>query len=417
MPAPGLWRNVLSLSILQIGNYLFPLLTFPYLVRVLGPEKFGLVAVAQSLIQFLVVITDYGFNLSATRKVSRERQDLGQLSLIFYGVLIIKGLLCVLSLSGLLMLLLLVPRLGAEWRLYLFTFGIVVGTVLFPVWLFQGLEKMEYITVLNVSAKFLVLVCTFAFVRSEQDYLAVPLINSGVAIGFGLVALVCGLREIRYRVVWPRWRYQRATLGEGLSLFLSQAMATIYNQLNIFLLGMLTTTTYVGFYAAGEKIIRALIHLSIPFSTALFPRVSHMFLSSREETFRFLRRMTWWGGLFFFLLSLATFLSAPWAVSLVVGEQYGPSVAVVQILAILPLTIFLDNIFGTQILINLQRERTFFAIGSFAGLINLGLLFLLVPRYHHLGAGLAYLLCELFILVGMYYFARRLGFRLLPRAR
>lgn len=412
MHTRGLWRNFVALSILQIGNYIFPLLTFPYLVRVLGPEKFGLVALAQSFIQFFVILTDYGFNLSATRRVSQVRHDPEELTLTFFSVMAIKGALCFLSLAGLLFILGTVPRLAAEWRLYLFTFGMVLGTVLFPVWFFQGMELMGYITALNLSSKLLILVLTVLLVHKEADYLLVPLINSAVALGFGCLSLVLALKQIRHRWVWPAWGYHKTTLREGWHLFLSQAAATIYNQLNVFLLGMLTTASHVGYYAAGEKIVRALIYLSVPVSTALFPRVSRMLVSSREETFGFLRQVALWGGLFFLALSLATFFLAPWLVPLVVGGEFGPSVVVVQLLAILPLTIFWDNLFGTQILINLQRERTFFAVGSLAGGINLVLLFLLVPRYQHLGAALAYLVCELFILAGMYYFARRLGFRL-----
>lgn len=413
MHSQGLWRNVVALSILQIGNYLFPLLTFPYLVRVLGPEKFGLVAFAQSFIQFFVVITDYGFNLSATRKVSQVRHDPEELSLTFVSVLAIKAALCFLSLAALVLILLSVPRLAAEWRLYLLTFGMVIGTVLFPVWFFQGLELMGYITVLNVSSKFLILMLTVLSIHKEADYLLVPVINSAVALGFGGLSLLLARKQLHHRWVWPTWSHYQTTLREGWHLFLSQAAATIYNQLNIFLLGMLTTANYVGYYAAGEKIVRALIHLSVPVSTAIFPRVSRLLLSSREETFDFLRRVALWGGLFFLLLSVATFALAPWLVPLVLGKQFGPSVLVVQLLAILPLTIFLDNIFGTQILINLHQERTFFAIGLAAGIINLILLVLLVSRFHHVGSALAYLGCELFILAATYYFARSQGFRLL----
>lgn len=413
MHTRGLWRNFVALSILQIGNYFFPLLTFPYLIRVLGPEKFGIVALAQSFIQFFIVITDYGFNLSATRKVSQVRHDLEELSLTFFSVLAIKAALCFLSLAGLLLILATVPHLAAEWRLYLFTFGMVIGTVLFPVWFFQGLELMGYITVFNVSSKFLILVLTVLFINKEGDYLLVPVINSGVALGFGFLSLWLAWKQTCYRWLWPSWAQHKATLREGWHLFLSQAVATIYNQLNVFLLGMLTTASYVGYYAAGEKIVRALVYLSVPVSTAIFPRVSRMLVSSREETFGFLRRVALWGGLFFLLLSVATFALAPWLVPLVLGKQFGPSVIVVQLLAILPLTIFLDNIFGTQILINLHHERTFFAIGLVAGIINLILLVLLVSRLHHVGSALAYLGCELFILAATYYFARGQGFRLL----
>ena len=128
-----LLENFFSLSLLQAANYILPLITIPYLVRVLGPEKFGLVSFAQAFIQYFVFLTDYGFNLSAVRKVSIYREDAKKISQIFSSVFVIKFLLCILSFSILASLVFSVDKFRSDWELYFVTFGMVVGNLLLPI--------------------------------------------------------------------------------------------------------------------------------------------------------------------------------------------------------------------------------------------------------------------------------------------
>ena len=130
-------ENFCSLSILQVLDYFLPLITLPYLVRILGPEKFGLIAFAQSLIVYFLVLTNYGFNLSATREISINREKEEKVSEIFSSVMIIKFLFGVLSFVILILMLFFIPKFGSNWLIYIFSFGIILGNILFPVWFFQ----------------------------------------------------------------------------------------------------------------------------------------------------------------------------------------------------------------------------------------------------------------------------------------
>ena len=180
-------ENFLSLSGLQAVNYLLPLITLPYLVRVLGPEKFGLIVFAQSFIEYFIILTDYGFNLSATREISIHRNNKEKVCEIFSSVMTVKFLLGTLSFIILALILIFIPKFRNDQLIYLFTFGMVLGNILFPVWFFQGMERMKYITILNIIAKGIFTVCIFIFIRKMADYPYVPLINSmGFLVAGGL---------------------------------------------------------------------------------------------------------------------------------------------------------------------------------------------------------------------------------------
>ena len=156
--------NFMYLSILQGMNLLLPLITFPYLVRVLGIEKFGLIMFAQAFIVYFSMLADYGFNLSGIREVSSNRNNKNKLIKIFSSIMIARFVLVLIGLIFLTIVVFSFEKFSQNWELYYLTFGIVIGTALFPTWFFQGMEKMKYITVLTVIAKLIFTLSIFIFV-------------------------------------------------------------------------------------------------------------------------------------------------------------------------------------------------------------------------------------------------------------
>lgn len=376
-------KNIVSLFVLQGANYLVTLITLPYLVRVLGPENFGRVAFAQAFIQYFVVMTDYGFNLSATRSVALVRDEPEKLSQLFSAVIIVKAGLMTLGFVLLLLIIWLVPGFAEDWSLYVLVYLMVLGSVLFPVWLFQGLERMRHITVFTILANMLTVSAIFAFVHHPGDYrLAAALQASGMVIA-GLLALAVITRAFSVRLTWPGLAQLKTVLADGWHVFLSTAAISLYTSSNVFFLGLLSNPTAVGYFSAAEKIIKAAQGLVGPVSQAVYPHIAALSASSREAALVFIGKLVRYQGVATLLLSLGLFALAEPVVDLVLGSDFQASVHLVQWMAALPFIIGLSNVFGIQTMLNFEMKQTFSRIVIASGLINI---ILILPLAHWLGA-------------------------------
>ena len=164
-------RNAALLYAVQFSGYVLPLITLPYLSRVLSTEMFGVIAFAQSFIWYFVPLTEYGFNVTATRAVAVARESPDEINRIFSAVMTAKALLTAAGFVIVSVVVALVPILRTHWRLYLVMFLMVIANMLFPLWLFQGMQKMQHVAVRDLASKLLSLAALFAFVHSDRDYL------------------------------------------------------------------------------------------------------------------------------------------------------------------------------------------------------------------------------------------------------
>jgi len=276
-------RNAASLYLIQFANYIVPLIMIPYLVRVLGPAGYGAVAFGQGLINYFMVFVEYGFNWSATRKISVQRNDPQSVNATALCVWAAKGLLALTGFGVLLALAGIVPRLSEEFLLLLILYGLVWGNVLFPTWLFQGMERMVAISLINLGMKLGVLIGVFTLIRKPEHYLLYAGLMSFGAILSGMTGMIVAFRMFRLRFDRITWSGVWETLKEGWVLFLSRVSVSLYTVGNAFILGMLTNNTVVGYYSAAEKIVKSILGLLDPIAQAAYPRFSKMAAESRGK--------------------------------------------------------------------------------------------------------------------------------------
>lgn len=166
------FANFGYLSLLQIAGYVFPLITMPYLARVIGADGFGKIAFASAVVVWIQTISDWGFNLTATRDVAQNRNDKEKVSRIFSNVLWARCILTIMSGLILLVVVMVVPYLRENADIIFVTFLLVPGHILFPEWFFQAIEKMKYTTIFNLLLKLIFTVAVFVFIHKREDYLA-----------------------------------------------------------------------------------------------------------------------------------------------------------------------------------------------------------------------------------------------------
>jgi PST family polysaccharide transporter len=399
-----LFENFLSLSVLQAASYILPLITIPYLVRILGPEKFGLIAFSQAFVGYFRILTDYGFNLSATREISINRDDKNKVSEIFSSVMIIKFSLLLISLVLMSVVVFSFEKFRQDWLIYYFTFGIVAGQTLFPVWLFQGMERMKYIAFLNILSRLVFTVAIFVLIRHASDYLYVPLLNSLGAIIAGLLAMWVVFRDFKVEVKIPKLEKLKIRLKDGWYLFISQINIALFNNTNIVILGLLTNNTIVGYYSSAEKLIRAIMSIQIPVINSIYPYMAKSIKDNISKATDFAKRLLTHGTLIGLIIIILCWLLSKKLIFIIFGSNYVHSIIIFDIMLIIPLTVFINNIYGTQFLINLGYGNKFSKVLFISGILNLILCSALTYFFSYIGTAVSWVLTELVVLYGMYFY-------------
>jgi PST family polysaccharide transporter len=410
--------NFFSLSIVQFANYLAPLIVLPYLFRVLGPSKYGLTELARAVSVYFLILTDYGFSLSATQEISVHRDDPPRVSEVFSSVLLLKFLLVILSALTLSLIVFAVPKLRADWPVYFLSFGNVIGMWLFPIWLFQGLERMKYIPLLNVTAKMLVILGVFVFIRDPGDYLYAPGLQSAGTILIGAAGLVLALCQFPVRFRFPSTQALKRELANGWHLFLSKMAITLYTTSNIVILGLLTDSTFVAYYAAGDKIVRAAIDgLQLPLSQAIFPHIGRLASQSRQAALRFTAKVAKLAGVATLAISAGLFAAAPYLAAIVMREKFTEGLLVIRVLSPLPFIVLLSNLFGVQVMANFGLKKLLTRILAMAGVLNVLMAVLLAGPLKHVGVAIASLTTEIVVTTVMFVALRWNGLNLFGRER
>ena len=401
----NLVQNIFALYGVQFASYIFPLLTIPYLTRVLGPKEWGLVAFTQAFGQYMVLIVEYGFSLSATREIARFRDSVEKRSELLAGVIGAKLLLAFLSL----VLALVVSRWITAFQEHprLFWSGIfwAYAMAFNLMWYFQGLERMRLVATLDVGAKALALIGIVLWVRTPQDGWKVLALMGAASLISGLTALFFAYSEVPARL--PNWRFSREALRLGWTMFLFRSAVSLYTVGNTFILGLFVQPQIVGYYAGAEKISKAFLGLLGPITQAIYPRMSQVARRSQEEAAKLARAgiiAMGFGGVF---IGVVVFASAPLLVRVLLGEGFQAAVPVLRILALLLPMIAISNVLGIQWMLPLGLDRPFNAIILSAGLINMILALILAPRYAHIGMAWSVVLSEAFATSCMYAFLHR----------
>jgi PST family polysaccharide transporter len=387
--------NFISLTTLQGISYILPIVVLPYLIRVIGIEKFGLIAFAQSLVQYFLILTDYGFSLSATRTIALiEEHKNTKISALFSSVMTVKLIFAAISLLALCAILYFVPRFKNDWLIYLLSFGTVIGSTLFPIWFFQGREKMSYIAVVNVLSGITYAICIFIFVNGPEDYLIVPLLGSLLSIISGVLGLYIAFKKFKLEFILQKYMDIKRELKTGWDIFISVLAVNVYTTSRVFAVGLLTNNVLTGYYSLAERIANVIQTFPMDsFTRAVYPRISNVFAKNKQRAVAIMYRIQDGITLGFVISLPIAYFIAPWIISLACGVAYKEVVLTLRLLLAAVFFVGANN-FKVQFLLVCGKQDLYAKIHIAAALTGLPLIFILMYQFSYVGAALATVLTE-----------------------
>jgi len=410
-----LFTNFISLFLIQATNYILPLITFPYLISRLGFAKFGMISFASAVIYYMQVFVDYGFNLSATRDISKHRKNDNYISTVFSAVLTIKVALSLICFLVLVVFTRFIDTFSKEPDIFFFSFGMTISGALFPLWLFQGFEEMKYISRINITMKCLATAMIFILINKEQDYLKVPIIYSICFILASVIALIIGMKRFKIQYCIPTVADIKHQLKNSFHIFIAGFSGNLYGQGTVVILGLVSTPQIVGFYATAEKIIKALSGLMQPVSQALYPYISHM---DAEDLGRFYGKSQKITYLFSLAASLLLFIFSKDLLRLFFHTQ---QIEIVNSLKLLSIALFFTymNVYLNIFLLTLRFDSLLSKLYLLVGLSFLLFSYLLSSFYSLYGTCISLLLVEVTIFLFSIYCLRTIqsGFLRHPYAK
>lgn len=267
-----LFSNTLMLFLLQISGYVFPLITFPYITRKLGPEYYGVVVFMYSFMTFFQILIDFGFTLSGTLKCSMSRDNKEELGIITFSIIQGKIILAILGLFCLLLIMLLSDILIGK-ELFSFLSYIPVFLALFiPDFLFRGIEKMSIITYRTLVSNTIYVLMIISFIEKPTDYLLIPLIQACSTLVVIIWSWYYLVKEINISIKFVSFNNTIETLKESKEYFLSRIATTLYNSSNIFVLGIIGfSNTAIGNYGVANNLINTVKSMLTPISDSIYP--------------------------------------------------------------------------------------------------------------------------------------------------
>ena len=383
--------NFAYLSLLQVTSYVFPLLTMPYLARVIGVDGFGKIAFAASIMTWFITVADWGFNYTATRDVAKKREDISAVSEIFSKVFFARMLLMLFSLVCLFLLIYIIPSFREHADVIFVSFLMIPGKIMFPDWFFQAMEKMKYITIFDFISKFLFTILVFVFIKEKDDYIFQPLFVSLGYVLSGLVAMYYILSKWHVKIIYCPINAILATIKSSTNVFINNIFPNLYSSLATVFLGAFHGPAANGIYDAGAKLSAIGDNLLNIVSRVFFPYLSRD-ISKHGLYAKF-------SLLISSLISFSLFFAAPYLIRYFFTPEFEDAILVLRIMSVLTFILTVDKVYGLNYLIVNGYDKERCRICVICSLVGGVIAFLLVYKYSYIGKSVSLLIANSFLAI------------------
>lgn len=395
MSKTSLKRNAFALLTMQAINYLVPLVTLPYLTRTLGVDQYGALNLALSLVQYGMLFINFGFNLSATQYIARHRDQPLLISRAFWETMLAKlSLFLIACITFILITINITTFYEIRWIVFIL-FIQLLSVAIDPLWFFQGLEKLERVSLIGSLIRLLTIPLLIVFVHSPDDVGIAAFIQATLLLTASIVNIVLVKKEqVIVLIHLHKLRIIRA-LHKSLPLFIGAAAISLYNTSTPIILGLVSSYDQVGVYSASFRVQTAAIGVFTVLGQVIYPRVNHLFATDVDSAYLFVKKLLIYmfpillvaSFLFYFLVPIL----APW----VLGKGFNESAETLKIMAPMLFLIPYSVVFAHNLLLPLGYQRIYYLVPLIIGLCHLVYSTVLSHYYGAIGASYSILITEI----------------------
>lgn len=400
-----LFKNYLYTATYQFLLLVLPIVTLPYVSRVLLPKGVGLNAWVYSVNSYFVMFAVLGLTVYAQREIATKREDDIELSRSFWRIEFASIFMGTVSLICYMIFITSYDR----YTVYLMAYSLSIVAVIFDVsWLFSGLENFKILAFRNIIVKLLAVTFIFLFVRSSSDLLIYIFIQSGsilisnISLWPSAIKLVGWPQKIKFNGIFEQ-------ITGSFQLFIPQISVSIYLTLNKILLGIFSNNEQVGFFDSSDKIIRMIFSLFVAVSTVVMPRVANMYAKQKISSINKLLKSIMTITLYvLFPLMFILYIFAPIFVNILFGSRYVEMIGILRLMTIMLPSIAIANVMGNQVLVPLKMIKEYTLSIVYGAIINLAIEIPLIVLFRANGAAVSVVFAEVIVMSFQIKYSRKI---------
>ncbi|CNH16652.1 oligosaccharide flippase family protein [Yersinia pekkanenii] len=391
-------RNIFSLFILQGSNNIIALLTLPYLTRVLGVEGFGVYSLTLSIAQYFVIFIDFGFNLSASKRIAEHQSEPEYISRVFFETLYAKSILCFVSILGIVLLVSLSSYSIIKSEL-IYTVLMLIGTMLMPIWFFQGLEKLSIITKLMVISRLALLPLFFIFVRSDEDVKFAIIIQSSLSFLAGVIALVYIYRQKLVRAINFSSLKITGTLKDSFPIFCAIFSNSLYGMSTTVIISIFSNIYEVSIFTAADRVKGVILGVFLILGNAFYPRINALLVNNKPQAYALIRRIFYWQGILcvFMIVFIITFSKL--ITKVMFGDEYSEVSTLLILFSPVYFLILQSFVLGSYILLTHGHKKEYTLIPIILAIVHIPLCAYLASKYGARGGVMSIIAVETLSLI------------------
>ena len=399
MSQPSIKKNFAYKSVLTLSTYLINFITFPYVARMLGVERIGLVNFVDNTVNYFLLFATMGVGLLGVREIAAVKEDKKRRDQVYSSVLALNLLFTLVSLGIYLLCISTIPKLCQYDELFYIGTAKILFTVFLVEWFFTGVENFRYITLRSILIKVLYIISVFLFVRDTSDYRLYFILTVGVVV---LNALINQLYIRQFvRVRWNNIQLFKY-LKQNVTLGIYTLMTSMYLTFNVMYLGLVSNNTEVGYYTTAFKLYSVILGFFTAFTNVMLPRMSSLLANGEKDRFQELVNRS------FSVMStccipliLCSMIMAPQIVYILSGPGYEGAILPMRIIMPAAFAVGVAQVLAIQVLMPMKKDKVLLVASIIGAVVSLLINLLVVPHMKSMGSAVV-LLCSEVVVTGTY---------------